>query len=196
MKIKDLFKYLIAFSLVAGVALSAVSFKPHEKSDIVNNSYDDQPVYYWFYATVKIEDMTNSYKITGTPGGIQYGYEIDFEKDLWANLSQRKLAIGPFLSKNEAINARRLYKSDADKINQLPKDSVPQQVHWFAITFDQSDRLRILVFERAPGAVQTGTEDQFINAFYEQLINKLFAIGPFYDYNQAEIAKRLYRKNE
>lgn len=195
MKKNKIIKYFGIVLLFFSVLLFGSSFFL-VSPEVAEVSNADDPVVYWFYAGVKIDDQTNSYVVSGTPGGIQYGHTVDFEKDLWATLSKKKLAVGPFLSKNEAINASRLYRSSKDKINQLPKDEVPGNVHWFAIQFSQSDRLRIFVFERAPGSVRTGSEKQFIDAFYVQIISRMFAIGPFYDYNQAELAKNLYRRNE
>ncbi len=200
MNYKSISKYLLTISLLVGISLFFLSFRLHNVPQSDNNILkitDDDQIVYWFYASVRIDDRTNTYKMSGTPGGIQWGYQTDFEKDLWKNLSTRKVAIGPFLNKNEAINAKRLYKSKKTiALRQIPKDTVPPEVYWFAISFDQSDRLRIYVMERSPAAVQTGNENQFINAFFEQLGFKLLSIGPFYSYDNAETAKNLYRKNE
>ncbi len=218
MRLNNFLKYSVIFFLIFSVSSLLTSFDNGEKSvseiaktklhnqqiskniqtkgKIIKTRLDDDPTVYWFFAAVKFARRSNGYKLTGTPGGVSYGKTIDFEKDLWANLSRRRIAVGPFLSKNEALNARRLYKSKRDRIRGLPRGQIPNEVHWFAVAFGQSDRLRIFVFERAPGAVVSGTENFFIDVFYEQLQRKLLSIGPFYDYEQAEIAKRLYRKNE
>ncbi|MBN2662101.1 MAG: hypothetical protein JXR68_00505 [Bacteroidales bacterium] len=196
------YKPLIAIGLILSLSLLFVSFSgPIVDNNDVAQIKDDDPnpdqVYYWFYVSVRIDDRTASYKINGTVGGLFSGYKEDFEKDLWLNLFQRKIVIGPFLEKNTALNAKRLYKTRKDKaLNVIPVDTVPNTVYWFAITFYQSDRLGIFVMERSPAAVASGNEDFFINAFYEQLAYKQFAIGPFYDQLNAEEAKRMFRQNE
>ncbi|MBN2892964.1 MAG: hypothetical protein JXL97_13940 [Bacteroidales bacterium] len=198
MNIKKLLSYLFVIVLLYSVSLLTISFKNGEITEgkRAGSIHDDDPVYYWYFVRVRIDDRTNTFKLSGTSGGLDYGYLIDFEKNLWNGLSKRQIAVGPFLSREEALNAKRLYKTSADKINEMPEGEIPDRIHWFAITFEQSPRLRIFVIRRAPGAVQTGTVDQFIAAFYEQLNVRLLSIGPFYYYEQAEEAKRLYRVNE
>lgn len=196
------YKSLIVIGLFLSVSLVFLSFSsPINENNNVPKIHDDDPdpnhVYYWFYASVRIDVRTASYKVNGTSGGLHSGYKEDFEKDLWKSLSQRKIVVGPFLEKNTALNAKRLYRTKKDKaLNKIPVDTVPPTVYWFAITFDQSDRLGIFVMERSPAAVASGGENFFIDAFYEQLAYKQFAIGPFYDQLNAEEAKRLYRQNE
>ena len=153
-------------------------------------------VFYWFFVNVKIDEKSDSYKVISTQNNITVGTINDFEKDLWQSLANRKIIVGPFLDKNEAINAKRLYRSSEDRVNQLPVDTVPANVYWFAIDFKQSDRMRIFIIVRNPAAIQSGNENRFVAAFYEQLAYKHFAIGPFYSYDEAEHAKRMYRKNE
>ena len=193
-------KYVMIIGFLLSFSILFMSFNnPKQITDIDDSSQlldDPEQVVYWFYTSVRIDDRTNSYKVNGTPGGIQWGYIEEFEKDLWGSLSRRKIAIGPFFDKNTAINARRLYKSKPSRITTLPKDTVPDIVYWFAISFDKSDRLGIFVIERVPGAVQNGSEQFFIDAFFQQLVYKQFAVGPFYQHAMAEEAKRLYRKNE
>lgn len=197
---RKIFNYLALLLLIVTISIISISFK--SKNEIKDQSIvkildgDDEPVYYWFYARIRIDDRTNTYKLTGTTGGLEYGHLIDFEKNLWNSLSKRQIAVGPFQTREEALNAKRLYKSKKDKIKELPEGEIPDRIHWFAITFEQSDRLRIFVIRRAPGAVVTGTVDDFIEAYFEQLEFKLLQIGPFYYYEQAEEAKRFYRMNE
>jgi hypothetical protein len=198
MKKTNIFVYGAAIVFLLSISLLNLSFDNHtqkhgKKLSVIN---EDDPIYFWFFVRVRIDTRQDKFIMSGTTGGIRTGRQIDFEKDLWSNLSRRQIAVGPFESKNEAVNAKRLYKTKKKLIKSLPKGEVPAQVTWFAVTFEQSPRLRIFVIKRAPGAVFTGSEQMFIDAFFEQLNYKLLTIGPFYNYDQAELAKRLYRKNE
>lgn len=198
MNIKKKISFFVAVALLFVVSIFVISFKnadiPEETQVVSIN--DDEPLMYWFFVRVRIDTRLQEYKISGTSGGLNYGYKINFEKNLWSGLSKRQIAVGPFFSRNEALNAKRLYKTGADKITKLPEGEVPDNVFWFAINFKQSDRLRIFILDRAPGAVASGSEQAFITAFYEQLAYKQLAIGPFYFYEQAEEAKTMYRLNE
>lgn len=198
MNFKKIFGYSIVIALLFSLSISTISFKNNESREGKRGKliHEDDPVVYWFFVRVRIDVRSNSYKLAGTSRGLEYGYQIDFEKNLWEGLSKRQIAVGPFLSREEALNSRRLYKTKKDKIKEMPEGEIPDDIHWFAITFDQSDRMRIFVIKRSPAAVQTGSVEQFINAFYEQLQYRLLQIGPFYYYEQAEDAKRLYRLNE
>lgn len=197
-KIKYFFlTVFVLFATVFTLSFSEKTIPEPETSYGIDDDIPKDQVFYWFYATVKIDQRTNGYKIMGTSGNLQKGYIADFEKDLWQSLSQRKIVVGPFSDKSEAANAKRLYVSKKDRaLSKIPKDTVPSTVYWFAINFDQSDRLGIFVINRVPGAVQHGSENFFIEAFFEQLPYQQFAIGPFYDQFFIEEYKRIYRKNE
>ncbi len=200
MNIKKHLIYFVFILTIFSSSLIMMSFKEnyHQRSTskLVRSIAEDDPVYFWFFVKVRIDTKSNIYKIAGSGGGINHGYLYDFEKSLWKGLSRRQIAIGPFQSREEALNSIRLYKADKSKINELPEGDVPTRAHWFAITFKQSDRQKFFILERAPGSVNTGTMDNFIDAFFAQLEYKFLQIGPFYSYEQAEEAKRLYRKNE
>ena len=115
---------------------------------------------------------------------------------LWQGLAKRQIVIGPFVSQEQALNSRMLYKRSADKIDNIRSVQPPPTVYWFAVSFKNSERLRVYIFERTPANVQSGTTEQFVAALYEQLGFQKFSIGPFWDYERAEMAKALYRKNE
>lgn len=193
MKNSYFLKFFIAIIVIFGTSALTQTTKAQDNN---NNFTDANQAYFWFYVNVKIDEKTDSYKVISAQNNLNTGYMKDFEKDLWSSLANRRIAVGPFLDKNEAMNAKRLFKSSEDRVNQLPVDTVPNTVYWFAIDFKQSDRMRIFIITRNPAAVQQGNENQFVAAFYEQLAYKHFSIGPFYSYELAEMAKRLYRKNE
>lgn len=195
---KKITSYLIFFFLL-GIVVLSVSWKKRDTKVVAKKAFsyfDEKPDFYWFSIRIQIEVRNNTFKMLGATGGVRYGKQISFEKALWHGLSRRQIAIGPFMSKKEAENARQLYKPNKDKIKLNKLKEVPAQINWFAITFEESPRLRIFVLRRAPGAVATGSLNFFISTFYQLLQVKQISVGPFEDYQQAELAKRLYRMNE
>ena len=155
---------------------------------------DSAEIVFWYRANVKIDRRTQQYKISGT-GGVSAGSKEEFEKEVWKGLSKRNIIIGPFQFKQEAQNSRALYKSKRDNVKTIPTTN-PAQVYWFAVTFRESDRLKVYVFEQTPASVRSGSTLNFTNGLYEQLAFKQFAVGPFWGYDQAESAKILYAKNQ
>ncbi len=171
------------------------SNKRHQARKALSFSNDVMD-WYWFSVRVRIDKREDAFKFVGVTGGIRHGKQAQFEKDLWQGLAMRQIAVGPFEQKSEARNAKALYKTSKDKIKYYNDPNRPEVLNWFAITFVESPRLRIFVIRRAPGAVATGSIKMFVEGFFVQLPQKLLEIGPFYNYDQAELAKRLYRKNE
>jgi len=155
---------------------------------------DSARIVFWYRSNVKIDRRTQQYKISGT-GGVSAGTQDEFEKEIWKGLSKRNIIIGPFQFKEEAVNSRLLYKSKRDNVKKFPTTN-PTKVYWFAVTFRESDRLKVYVFEQTPASVRNGSTLNFTNGLYEQLAFKQFAVGPFWGYEQAESAKILYSKNQ
>jgi len=151
---------------------------------------------YWFTVSVRIDDKTSQYKITGSASKLVKGNQAAFEKDVWYGIARRQIIIGPFAQQNEALNAKMLYKKDADQINAIPSEDNPSEVYWFFVTFIQLDRLGAYIFQRMPAGVASGNTTDFVDALYENITFKNLAVGPFWDYNLAEKSKALYRKNE
>ncbi len=174
----------------------------YEKTPVakINNSLvyqsPEEETFFWFSVRVSIDDKKQAYKIVGSPSGISQGSLKEFEKAIWMGLRKRQIVVGAFRSKQEAMNARMLYRSKREKIKKMPK--IEGTVYWFAIHFEESKRLRIYIIRRKPGAIENGEGNLnfFIAAFFEQLNFEMFTIGPFTSYEDAELMKRLYRKNE
>ena len=152
---------------------------------------------FWYSIRVKIDNRSNKYYIVGKGSKIQAGKITKFKKAIWKNLSKRQIVIGPFEFEKEALNSRMMYRRKVEDIDNIPADTVaPTTLNWFAITFKNSERLKIYILEPNPATMQSGTIIQFKADLYEGLGYKQFMVGPFWDYERAEKAKVMYRKNE
>jgi len=197
LKIKN--KKLYLFIFILSLVFISISWKTDTKEIKAKRAisfYEVKPDFHWFSIRVRIDKTTGLFVLDGVSGGVRHGKQIDFEKELWRALSRRQLVVGPFLKRETANNAKLLYKSDKKKIRKSSLKNLPPNLHWFLTTFEESPRLGIYVIKRMPGAVFSGNVDNFIFLIYTSLNIKSVPIGPFEDYNQAELAKRLYRMNE
>ncbi len=182
-------KILVIIALIISVlTLSFTSLK----------AQDDNIRYYWFTVIIKIKQELGNlkYQIVGSSSQIYSGTLKDFDKAIWEGLRRRRIVVGAFLSKQDALNAKMLYKSKKEKIKKKPV--INGTVYWFAIHFEEQPRLRIYIIRRKPGAVRYGSGDlnYFIDAFYQQLQYGMFTIGPFHSQETAEMMKNIYRRNE
>lgn len=195
---KVLVNILLAINIIITLNISvSASEKPGESSKVFDTSqnYDEQEVY-WFFVRVRIDKRKNNYQIVGTGSRIMIGSKKEFAKAIWWGISRRQIAIGPFYSEEEAENSKILYKRSKEKINDLPVVQPPEQIHWFNMTFKQLERIGAYQIERNPAAVASGSTEDFIGMLYEGITFEKLAIGPFWDYTQAEEAKAIYRENE
>ncbi len=192
-------KKISLFFLTAVMLMISFSFvrtNMAKRSITKHYSEAETDEYYWFTVSVRIDDKTNQYKITGTASKLIKGNQFVFEKDVWYGIARRQIVVGPFAQQNEALNSRMLYKKDADQIASIPNEENPSEVFWFFVTFVQLDRLGAYIFQRMPAGVASGNTTNFVDALYENITFKNLAIGPFWDANLAEKSKALYRKNE
>lgn len=150
---------------------------------------------YWFPARVKVDDIDLKYKIIST-SSIRHSSKEVFNKAIWDYLRKRIIIVGPFQSRLQATMARSLYAETKEKMKFLPDTGMPTTIYWFNVHFVQSPRLKIYVISRLPASVSAGSLQDFKNAFYFQMQQQSFPIGPFYDKDNAEEAKRIYRQNE
>ena len=167
-----------------------------EKDKSERNYSPKEDSFYWYTVRVKIDDRRKQFQIVGAGSKVYYGTEVEFEKAVWQGVAKRQITIGPFITRNQANNSKGLYKKSKEKVDKVPKEPPPEIIYWFAVTFQQSERLKVYIFERTPASVQSGSTNNFVNALYEQLNFQQFSIGPFWDYESAEKAKALYHKNE
>ena len=161
---------------------------------VIKISPKNDKIVFWYSVRVKIEDRQKIYQIIGAGGSIKKGELEIFEKELWKSIAKRQILIGPFFTQQEALNSRLLYKREEKKITKRP--NITEDIYWFAVKFHESERMKVYIFERTMASVQDGSVQQFIDALYVQLGFQQFSIGPFIDYQSAEDAKTLYRKNE
>lgn len=189
-------KFISIFSILFFVAILFSSFginiNGHKAKSI--KSVNDFQVY-WFPARVKVDDIDLKYKVIST-SSIRHSTKEIFNKSIWNYLRKRIIIVGPFKTLLQATMARSLYKETKDKIKFLPDTGMPPTIYWFNVHFAQSPRLKIYVINRLPASVSIGSLQDFRKAFYFQMQQQSFPIGPFYDKDNAEEAKRIYRQNE
>ncbi len=161
----------------------------------------DDITYYWFDVRVRTNTRDKHYKLISTSNGVMSGSIKKFQKYLWRNLANRRIAVGPFMSPQDAQKALLIYKAIArtkskDDLRNINIPDFGHEVYWFALKFTESQRLRYYVFEHNPARVESGTARDFVNSMYEALNYQMINIGPFEDYQRTEEIKRMYRQNE
>lgn len=186
---------LFTFVLFCGVSLHSDGSLP--KTTEPGDVRQDEPVseLYWFYVRVKIDKKRKAYTLIGTASRIISGERKDFEKALWWGTTRGQLAVGPFLDYKEAMDARLLYRKTRRKVKShgIEKE---REVHWFLVTMKVRKRSKAYKLERMPARIASGNTEQFLDALYEGMSFERLAVGPFWDYVQAEDAKAMYRENE
>lgn len=190
---------LAGILLITGVFVISTSFDYKKENRYGKIKYAAKPMDtdgWWFFVRMQINEKENVYEIQGTSNKLVSGPKVEFEKAIWWGIARRQLAIGPFETQAEAMNAKILYKKKKDDITEIPMSQYPEEVFWFLMTFKQLKRTAAYQFERMPARVVTGTVQEFRDALYEGITFQNLVIGPFWDYNKAEEAKAMYRKNE
>ncbi len=191
---------IMALVLILTLGTSAKAADPDStasaQSAINISDKEPEPEVYWFTIKISINTKRNDIEIAPGPGKIKKGTKKGFTKDVWKQISHRQVAIGPFQSEAEAMNAKIYYKKSKDKINELPQATAPSQMNWFEVSFKMLRRMNCYEYTHSPAAVNTGTASEFTDALYEGLSFLHLSVGPFWDYEQAELAKSIYRLNE
>ncbi len=192
-----IFRYFIIAVLLTTIVTGLTSFTEPVKIPIKGEDDGDErsePQIYWFYLRIKVNKRKKAYTIIGTGSRVVSGTIDEFEKGLWWGTKAGQMAIGPFLKHKEATEARLLYRRKRKKI--LRPSAVRDEQHWFLVTFKVRERSKAFKLQRMPARLASGSQGEFLDALYEGMTFQHLAIGPFWDYVQAEEAKALYRKNE
>jgi len=163
--------------------------------DFIDYNEPEPPVF-WYFIRIRIDSKKNEVEITGGGGKISSGTKKAFNKAVWWGIAHRQIAVGPFYSEAEALNSKIYYKKSRDKINELPQATAPSTMHWFELQLMELKRLNSFELTHGPAAVSSGSAETFTDALYEGLSWKRLSIGPFWDYTQAEEAKKIYQFNE
>lgn len=162
------------------------------------NLYTDNKNLYWFYVSVRItEDKVTGmkkYVVRKLGKKLESGTLDEYDKDLWTNLSKGyKLAIGPFSEHEEANQAQEFYSFEDDKVFSEVIDN-EKILYYFTIRVYIRNRCGPPPeIERIPSAIKTGNADDFYELLKINLDFRQLAIGPFWNYETAEEAKRRYR---
>ena len=165
------------------------------ETEIIDDK-EPTPDVYWFYIRMRIDSKRKEIEIMGGGGKIVSGSIKSFSKAVWWGIAHRQVTVGPFYSETEALNAKIYYKKSKDKINELPQPTAPSTMHWFQCAFTELRRLGSYEYTRSPAAITSGGSNEFADALFEGLSFQRLSIGPFWDYQQAEEAKAIYRLNE
>lgn len=151
--------------------------------------------YYWFFIRIRIDERLKKIHVLGTASRVTAGTLETYRRKLWWGIAHMQLAVGPFMSEEEAANARLHYRSSRTRI--MKAETAPEhEVHWFLLSVKELKRARAYKLMPMPARTASGTMDEFIDALYEGMAFEHLAIGPFYSYDQAELSKYIYRENE
>ncbi len=187
--------------MIMSISASAIGIDP-EKTDSQSQSPMDvskkepEPDVYWFFISMRIDPKGKTLEIVKPGTKITMGTKKGFNKAVWWGIAHRQVAIGPFYSEAEALNAKIYYKKSKEKINELPQATAPSTMSWFEVSFKELKRLRSYEYTHSPAAVNDGSSAEFTDALFEGLSFQRLSIGPFWDHIQAEEAKKIYRMNE
>lgn len=91
------------------------------ENEIENTLDTTNNVYYWYILQFSKSDRTNRYIIERQPARVAEGSLEDFSYFLWDVLKQKQLAIGPFISKIEAEESKRIYRLEEYKFHKQYK---------------------------------------------------------------------------
>ena len=78
-------------------------------------------IYYWYVLKFSKSDRTNRYLIDRQPARVAEGRLKDFRYFMWSSLILQQLAIGPFTSKIEAEESKRIFRLEEYKFHKQYK---------------------------------------------------------------------------
>ncbi len=85
------------------------------EKEIENTIDTTNNVYYWYVLKFSKSDRTDRYLIDRQPARVAFGSLKDFKYFMWSTLIMKQLAIGPFTSKIEAEESKRIYRLEEYK---------------------------------------------------------------------------------
>ncbi len=161
---------------------------------------------YWFNINLSFKRDPKTglpkYDVRVVSNRVLNGSLDQYDHKLWEGLGAgSRIAIGPFRYYEEAEQAMVFYSL---KHETTPTDSThkKEQVYFYNLFIGKRPRSNSYALDRRPAAVSSGTYDTFYDVLKVSLqmasagaggdLAKL-TIGPFWDYNDAEESKRMYR---
>jgi hypothetical protein len=151
--------------------------------------------YHWFFIRMRIDEKLKQYFIVGNASYVQAGSLDDFRQKLWWGITHKQIAIGPFMTAEEAEVARMYYKTTKERIPEV-ENAPKTEVHWFLLSIKELKRANAYKLERMPARTASGTIDDFVDALFESMTFEHMVVGAFWNYDQAELAKTIYRESE
>jgi len=166
--------------------------------DIENLHSDEEKMVFWFYISLRItEDRRTRQKVYNVRrlGTRVYSGTLDeYDQDLHKHLSSgHKFAIGPFYDYYEAQQALHFYNVTKKAKPLDSKIDPTKDVFYFMLVIKRMKRSKAYVIERAPGRISSGKAQDFDDFLNAVLPTRVLAVGPFWDMEEAEEAKRVYR---
>jgi hypothetical protein len=167
------------------------------------NSAHKKEVFHWFYMDLKKvydkETTMNQIIIRNVGSSIISGTFEEFMLDHRQGAKSGKIVIGPFSERYYVEQAQYLYNQIARGAGFSAKETDSEEEEptysFFYVQpfFDESSQE--IRFELIPSRVTVGTEFEFMAILSEGLNFEKLAIGPFNNYQIAEISKYVFRKN-
>ncbi len=193
-------KNTLKLFLLTAILLFSASFIPNKtKAQITyNDNIDENRLVYWFYVGVREKENSEtgyvSYDLQLKGNKVQHGSQKDYDRNLWKYLGNgQKMAIGPFNEYEEAKKALFFYKLKKEPVELDSTFSPDQTVFWFVLHVNRRPRSNSYQLIRKPGAIASGTYQDFEVFLRENLMMRVMTVGPFIYMPEAEEAKRIYR---
>ena len=189
-------KIIKTLSLFLFISILAFGKLAAQDIDVVKS--DKDRVVYWFYINVILHEDGKtgyvSYIVRNLGSRIYHAKINDYDRILWKNLGTgKKFAVGPFYDYEEARQAVMFYGKVKDEFKLDSTYNDTRNIHWFMLRVERRARSKSYVLKRIPGAIGQGTYERFYDSYKAGLVSKTLPIGPFWNMEEAEEAKRTYR---
>ncbi len=182
------------------IILTAIELKAQEA--VVKDENNENT--YWFYVkpTLKTDETLKKeiLAIKKVYGKIYTGSFDKFMTIYKKELSEAKIAIGPFSSKEIAMQANDFYslvsknEIDSKAIKEVLDDGITR--YFYLCNPIISADTKELKFERMPAHVASSKLNEFVVALSDIRLQSLLVVGPFQNYFNAEKSKFVNRSKE
>ena len=160
---------------------------------------DPYRIVYWIRLTLIYAKDPNinayRYKTQLLSKRVYSGTLDKFQHEIWkASSVGTYIPIGPFTYRQQAQFALKVFSKNADKNPQLLNDK--GHYFWYLVRIGRYKRLNSYKFVHIPAAVAEGSMRDLLENMIAASYNESVLIGPFSRRIEAELSKRLYRREE
>lgn len=186
-------------ALIIALTIGFLYVPQKSYSQLDAQEVNENQIVYWFNIGVnmrKHKKFGYKYYEVRSYGGHIYNAPLKkYGRKLWRGLRRgRYFSIGPFIDYYEAEQAEKFYGRDSIIIDTALDQS--KTVYWFMLKVFRRPRSNSYDIMKTPTMVQQGTYRLFANQ-YKALLSQgqgsALLVGPFWNYDEAEEAKRRYR---